>query len=48
MGWGYSRIRCVGGYLGLRGVYGLGIFENKMRWRIFGLKGRILAEDIRE
>jgi len=48
MGWGYSKIRCIGGYLGLRGEYWLGIFENKMRRRIFVLKGRILAGDIRE
>jgi len=48
MGWGYSRIRRVGGYLGLRGEKCLAIFENKMRRRIFGLKGRILAGDIRE
>ena len=48
MGWRYSKIRCVGRYLGLRGEYWLRIFENKMRRRIFVLKGRIWAVDIRK
>jgi len=47
MGWRYSKIRCVGRYLGLRGEYWLEIFEIKTRRRIFWLKGRILAGDIR-
>ena len=45
IGWGYSKIRCVGRYLGLRGEYRLGIFENKLRRKIFGVKGRIWTGD---
>ena len=48
MVWGYSKIRYVGRYLGLSGEYGLGIFENKVRRKIFGVKWKIWVGNIRK